>query len=510
MKSRSLEPLVVLLAVLFVGLASLTFPFARDQGEYAYIAAATLEGRVPYRDLFNVKPPLTHVVHMAAIQTFGRSMMAIRLLDLVWQGATAFVILLIARSIFARPGVGTLSSIIYAFLYYSNDYWNTAQTDGFLNLPVSLAVLAFCAAQAKRDAWRFLACGAAIGVAILFKYPIGVLLPLLSLLVIMQAGWRGVLHVLQLGIGCCVPLAACGLMLIAQGGLEDFLFIQFTYLPKYMQLGSDFPMTFRGFLSFLFGAVVGCAFLAAAAGLVCVARAKLVRQSWPVVLWGLAAIVHLVSQNKYYVYHSFPLLAPASIFTAYLVVVLCDRFVASRSLWHGLALGCVFAMFMWYWGWGMGWYRHHDLLRIVMGHGSLEDVYEGYPKGRDYSVKAELGVARYVQQHTAPDDAIFIWGFEPGVYFLAQRNCATRFIYNFPLMGDFALSRLREEFIVSLERAMPLYILIVRDDAIPWVTGIPDDSQKAFVRFTRFHDLVMTRYTFETEIENFSLYRRRS
>lgn len=67
---------LTLVLVLLLGSPSLTYPFGRDQGEYAVLAIEEMAGRVIYRDVFNVKPPMTHWLHALALLVFGRSMLA--------------------------------------------------------------------------------------------------------------------------------------------------------------------------------------------------------------------------------------------------------------------------------------------------------------------------------------------------------------------------------------------------------------------------------------------------
>jgi len=219
--------------ILLLGSATLVYPFGRDQGEYGYIASAVLDGKVSYRDIFNVKPPLTHVVHEVAFTLFGRSMLSIRLLDLLWQCATGLVILLIARRISGRRWVGGLAAALYGIWYYSVDFWSIAQTDGFLTLPAALAVLCFLIGRERSTRVAFLACGVAVGAAVLFKYPIGLLLPGLMLLAFQpprQFAWR---NASLIAVGFCGALAVCAGTLAAQGALRDFISIHLNYIPTY-------------------------------------------------------------------------------------------------------------------------------------------------------------------------------------------------------------------------------------------------------------------------------------
>jgi hypothetical protein len=45
---------------------------------------------------------------------------------------------------------------------------------------------------------------------------------------------------------------------------------------------------------------------------------------------------------------------------------------------------------------------------------------------------------------------------------------------------------------------------------MPWITGTEDDSVTAFRKFPKLYELVAKDYTFETKIEHFFLYHRKS
>src|SRR5690349_4238038 len=73
-------------AFLVTGLAALqilVFSFGRDQGIYAVVADGLLHGKLPYRDLWDFKPPGIFFVYALAQALFGKSMLAPRLLEVL-------------------------------------------------------------------------------------------------------------------------------------------------------------------------------------------------------------------------------------------------------------------------------------------------------------------------------------------------------------------------------------------------------------------------------------------
>ena len=49
----------------------MTYPLGRDQGEFATIGRGVLDGRIPYVDLWNPKPPAVFYVYAAAMRCSG-------------------------------------------------------------------------------------------------------------------------------------------------------------------------------------------------------------------------------------------------------------------------------------------------------------------------------------------------------------------------------------------------------------------------------------------------------
>ena len=71
-------------------------------------------------------------------------------------------------------------------------------------------------------------------------------------------------------------------------------------------------------------------------------------------------------------------------------------------------------------------------------------------------------IARYIREHSSPDDTIAILGSEPQIFFYSQRRSTTSTIYTYPLMESsrFAHS-MQENMIREIEAGTPKFILFV-------------------------------------------------
>lgn len=500
-------PFAAILLLLLLGGVSLLYPFGRDQGEYAMIAMEVRRGKVDYRDIFDIKPPLTHMAHGLALSIFGQSMLAIRLFDLIWQCITVVLLVILAESIFKKRLLGLVAAFLYITGYYSFGYWNTAQTDGFLTLLILLSLLAYIHYKKRGRMWLIVSCGLAIGTAMLFKYPIGILLLFLLMMIFYDYRSDGYKAAISLVIGCVVPIAIFLLVLVIQGALSDFMFTQITYIPAYnVRIGSQINV-FIGILQFLLATPIMLLLFGSMIAFVALSKRRRLEYSALVSLWWLAALVHLAIQNKFYFYHGLPLLAPGAVMASYVICMIYEKTYTKvpRFIFLSVATFTILSASV------LPWFLVNQkiLIDLVTENFKLQNVYTqfGDYESGDYSVQADFEVAAYLKSHTGQSDKLFIWGFEPTIYFLAELSSASRFLYNFPLYGAFGWLEFRDQLVADLEQNEPKYIVIVQNDAIPWVTGTNNDSLAAFLDFQELRNLVSEHYMFETQIEDFYLYR---
>ncbi len=149
--------------VIFVlALPILTYPLGRDQGEFATIASGILDGKTPYVELWNPKPPAVFYTYALAMAVFGHTTMALRAIDLLMVPVICAALYWLGKRI-ANANVGLWAALIFPTFYFSESFWTLTQNDGIAILPMVLAMVAMFkagdAADAKRGAlWAFL-CG---------------------------------------------------------------------------------------------------------------------------------------------------------------------------------------------------------------------------------------------------------------------------------------------------------------------------------------------------------------
>ncbi|MBI5671027.1 MAG: glycosyltransferase family 39 protein [Chloroflexi bacterium] len=532
--------LCALLAVVtLLALPVLTYPLGRDQGEFATIGRGLLEGHVPYRDLWNPKPPAVFYVYAAAMALFGRSSEALRALDLLIVPVIGAALFWLGRR-FANRRVGLWVALVFAVFYFTETFWTLTQNDGIVLLPMTLALVCMVKAVGTRSIvslrWAFLA-GVLCGVVVLFKYPFALfgLVVAAGYMILRRQQvsefvgtrhaaslhaieWRVLLAFLLGGAlvigGGAVYLAAMG----AWDGLLESARVTAGYTALTFDPAELLPLlqTALGFRwqqwGLLFVLVAVGVFLPSALQ----ARSRLGsedKKGWLIVwLWLLAGLAIMLVQAKGYDYHWLPMLPPLALLAGSSI----DRLL--HTLAHGLTrltrlspqtvpsiasaaatLGLLAVLVAGIWP---------KFWPYLTGQEDRLAYYRRFQAG-EFVADESLRVADYLRQRTTPGDSLFIWGFRPEVYYLSGLNPATRFIFQFPLVADWYPAAWRQETVDTLWAALPPYVLVLQVDYMPWVTGRHEDSNTLLQEFTELNNWLMFNYERDTQIGNFFVWRRK-
>lgn len=553
LKSDTARLLALLTVITLLALPVLTYPLGRDQGEFATIGRGLLEGRVPYRDLWNPKPPAVFYVYAAAMAVLGRSTEALRALDLLLVLGVGAGLFSLGRR-FASSSVGLWAALVFAVFYLTESFWTLTQNDGLVLLPMVWALVFMVKAaspnyQASDGVCSpfpvmailsaFLA-GVLCGMAVWFKYPFALfgLVVVASFFILRwqktpvaarhavslnAAAWLPFLAFL---FGGLVALAAGAVYLLALGawaGLLESAQVTAGYTALTLNISDLVPLlqTALGFRWQQWGLL----FLLAALGAFLPypvhripaplpdgeAERPGVRARWLIVyLWLLAGLVIMLVQAKGYDYHWLPMLPPLSLLAARALDGLLFRLkhaastlaspqgeMPGASALLALAFLLLLALNLW-----------PRALPYLTGQQDRLAYAAGF-QGGEFVASESLAVADYLRARTTPGDSLFIWGFRPEVYYLSGLNPATRFIFQFPLVADWYPAAWRQETVDTLWAALPPYVLVLQADYMPWVTGRHEDSHTLLQAYTELNNWLMFNYERDTQIGSFFLWRRK-
>jgi hypothetical protein len=449
------------------GATTLLWPFGSDQGYWAWIGDAILHGAQPYRDAWDTKGPVAYYLGAIPQLLFGRNQWGVRVVELGWMAVGG---VLISRTGPLRQwrDAGFAAGVLFVVLYGSTGYWHTAQPDGWGTVLIIAAV-----SLVARDGTRavaFAASGAFVALAMLIKPTFGVFLLLPALASVLRPDVpldRRILHALWATVSCgAVIMCVLGLMSMA-GSLDAYLESQRWAQVVYAGLGESWLVRLRRGLTVVFESRIALLLPLIAIGGWWAWQSSHRRDLVLAVTWLAVAFAAVLVQGKFFVYHWVPVLAPlawlAGLGVGHALSIARDakqrpndRSIAAIAGFTAIvpALALAFPLLL---------ASYHAALAAtgLRPRQVYLTTLPGIVSPRPPNASAALG--SYLREHSAPDDYVYVFGGEPGAYFLSDRRSPTRFATSRPVMqgGDGSLmrERFRRELLADLDAHPPLYVV---------------------------------------------------
>jgi hypothetical protein len=449
--------LVVAVGFVCLQLARAGEPLGLDQGLFATFGRWLRAGWVPYRDIFDSKPPLHLYTWVPA------SAMGPWLFEAFWLAATmVLAVLALRRWCCAWAGL-VAAVLLFAGLWAPGlgGYWTRLQAEELLAPAVlGAAWLALVAVERPRAA---LWCGVLVGAASLYKVP--ALVTGVAWLVL----WRDARRSAWFAAGVVAPWAVAVLWFAAHGALGDFLDAVFLYQRHWIaMIDPPWSDVVHGFVSTALPALAPL-WVAAAAGVIVTWRTDRARATF-LIAWIASAIVAVVLQRQLAGYH-FLLLVPPLAFAGGLAVA--DR----RGRYALIAVAALLGLA------ARDWVRSYGSTSYVQG---------------TYDPRPQAEVATFIAAHTRASDGILVWALAPAIYALSDRHPTTRYPFHRLLLTDSPLAlrvpgraARRAAFLARLAADPPAIIVLGLRDANPFE---PQDSIASLVAFPELNAIVSRDY----------------
>ncbi len=437
-------------------------PFGRDQGIFQYFAWAVRHGDVLYRDIRDVNGPLTTLVHLVFQFLGGEDEHRFRVLDLFVTGS---IFSLVGAHLpgFVRDDAGKPSTVerfgwalaawtLGSASYLSHLYWDITQRETFACWFLLASVVfqlrgaspGFSGSQRKAIVWTALA--GVLAVTTWFGKPTFVLFfpgQILALLLDKQAPLPRRPRALAFFSGAFVgSLLHLGIVALV-GDLRAFVQIAIFDAPVLYRYiwARTIPELFADPFSRVETAMalVGCAI-----SIVLVLARQMPRRLLTIALLPLGALASLVAQRKGFMYHYQPLELTSRFVALTLLVWLSERFSSATWLRAIAVVAPALAM-----GVGAAWQGragpHTATFEAIRQHlqsspeRETEDYFALWPEPHFYPWDMREA-AKYVQEHTRPDERIVVYGLDPYFWFLARRLSSTPYVYAYDLNVGAALA----------------------------------------------------------------------
>lgn len=507
---------LIILFVIFVRVRLLEIPLERDEGEYAYMGQLILQGIPPYGEAYNMKFPGTYLMYAVIMAIFGQTAEGIHIGLTIVNCAAILLVYLLARKIVddtpAAVAAGT-----YAVLSLSSSVFGfAAHATHFVVLPALAGTVLLLRALEKDEVRLFFLSGALLGISVIMKQP-GIFFVLSGAAYILwkrayfklsgsTAKRKACLPLFQLGafsLGALLPVLITALWLYAAGVFDRFWFWTVVYASRYaaqvslpdalLRLKNSFSQVADGFFLFWILAALGfVAMLFNTTGDSSPGGIEPAPEQRQVVSAGGKA-------NKGFVF----------LFAFFSFLSICPGFYFRSHYYLTLlpAVSLLFGIFIHFLSSGSLAFFKVRLPRLI-GVGIFfaaatigiiqqrDDLFADDPlrlSGLIYSgnpFPESLEIARFVEQRTAPNDRIAVFGSEPQIFFYAKRRSATGYIYTYSLMEihEYALA-MQKEMIAEVEASKPKFVI----DVTAGVSWSQQDESEKYI-FSWLDSYVATNY----------------
>ena len=522
--------MAALVAVLILALPNLQYPIGRDQATYSVIEEILLKGKHLYRDLWDNKPPGIFYLYVPIVALLGRVPWLVGAVDLACVAAASLCTFYFCTR-YLGPQTGALAAVLYAYWHNHKGYISAAQPEVFIILFV-FAAFFLMAHEGWRPPWRSFAAGLAMGAAFWIKYnalaflPLIIFLPWLDTRRLDEPSPRLGLAISRQTLLHRTSALMAGLAAAIGGVLALFWFsgtwpamknIQFEVLPRYgamvVHRTPHYFLWALGQIVFNLGAWPEAG---VAVALLIAWRCRDIHRTAPIFLAALAGFLVTASQVRYNAYSFetfFPFLGMLwaySAVTLYEVVRMLSRRSSERG-WKAASIG-VWLVFINCAYFPLPTPAMHQVERyegLAKWWRNPEKSYKTYwwSLGIEH-LDGEFQVVRYLKDHSAPNDQVYVWGTAPLIYFLSRRQCPSRFVSNLGLVSDWTPAAWRKQLVRTLWNKRPRYIIVERRDAIPAVSGTTLDSQEYLVRYPALARLLREHYEKVQAFRSFVVYAR--
>lgn len=401
-----------------------------DETIYAVIGREILHGAVPYRDVWELKPPLIFYLYAGIFLLVGSSsLVPVHVFAVIVMAATALALANIARKEWGNAA-GLIAGLGMAG--YSTAGWmtevNAAETELFLLFPQVMAVDRFIHKRPDKLARDLFLAGFLAGIAAMFKQPAAGLIVLMVLWVAVAPlvkKRRFMTESALIGGAILVPLIF-SIYFLSEGGFKDAF--NLTVMNNFRYIGE------RGRGDVL--------------RMMINSGAKLALPN--IILWGIGLISAGVVLIKSFKHENGKriLLRHAVFISLYLLVCTLGTFSGIWVNGHYYLMMIPGLVMMWTWGIIKLWPQIksktlHAFFAAVLLVGMCFPLYYYHLHHRKSTIETYLdsrinfftSLGEKIRQETNHEDRIFVWGMNPQIYYFAKRRPASRFIYTTFQMG---------------------------------------------------------------------------
>lgn len=477
-----------------------------DSGVFLYVGQQILDGKMPYKDVWDHKPPAIHYINALGLLVGGGSRWGVWTLEFLALLSAACLGYIVMRRAFGRLPAIFGTAIWVSSLPFLLSGGNFAEE---YSLPLQFGSLYLFQLSEKQERFgRFLLLAGVLTAAcfLLKQNLIGIGVSIAITIAVTRAvakEWENMLKRLGVFIvGTASVLAIAVLYFSIEGALGSLLSASFLYNFDMARNNRDVvddlirPL-FQGLQNMSYSGAAVMALSGWVAGIAYVRLGDNAKARWDPIL--LASLVAAPIQfglmiaggrrpNDYYFVAWLPTFSILAAFLAYLLT--------NRSGTAYRAVGSLDKS-------STGTLVTTALLIAMSVLPAMRLVGDLRFVGKLRPPNPTAAVVEYIRANTHPSDSILVWGSASGVNFLADRRSPTRFVYQFPVYWESPFGGLFEEFLDELNESKPLLVIDTSSTNIN-VPPIDPEEAEQWARLTkslwpspgmqRFHQYIHSNY----------------
>ena len=476
------------ISVALVAIFALTFllrmnfwnqPLQMDEAVYSYVGWGMLDGLVPYKDVFDHKPPGIYLLYALAFLLFGPKALSIKVLATIYTLGTVLAVFLVGRKM-AGERVGCMAALLFGiFSCGPKIEGGGVNTEIFLVLPYTLAAYFLLRTVDTAGRRHYLFFGLWTGLASIIKQ---VALVNLCWVFAYWLGciwrdrtWSAVANIVRnavlVMVGVALPWLPFILYFYFSDAIKDFFYWQVGFNLNYMYTSyQDLPVT-AIFIDQMKGVLSenGLLWLLALAGIGLLWQQMrnpgifstgseprpLESMTFSLMAtWPLFCFLGIALGGRYYGHYFIQIIPSLSILGGVGLAGLIQSIRANGlaylrrpiSLITMAIFACAFYLF-------------------VMTDAPYYLRYNGdqisYQQYRTSLFSVTRFIGKYLGERTHPDDLIYVWRGDPEINFYALRKTPSPFLVHWNVdETDCAIA------MKSLRQAPPVYIVAMYDMSI--------------------------------------------
>lgn len=165
---------LVLIVIVMIGLIHLPFPFNGDQALFNLGALEMQQGKLLYRDFWDLKQPGIFYFYFLAGTLFGFNEIGIHVFELIYMVFFSIILLLSLKSYFQHQIIASLVPLLTVGVYYIvSGSWHLTQVEALVGFPLFICLWLTYQSfkyEGKQRFFLLLLSGFAGGIVLIFKF----------------------------------------------------------------------------------------------------------------------------------------------------------------------------------------------------------------------------------------------------------------------------------------------------------------------------------------------------